>query len=78
MRNLSVLRHHETAEDRAAAWKETPPKHRTPDAGILEHERLRKVEIACLALQLELEEKEYVACVPTHFHYANVYIYLYF
>ena len=57
MRNLSVLRNYETAEDRAAAWKDTQPKHRTPDAGILEHERLRKVEVACLALQLELEEQ---------------------
>ncbi|CAE6424107.1 unnamed protein product [Rhizoctonia solani] len=33
-----------------------PPKHREPDAGILEHERLRKIEIRCLELQLELEE----------------------
>ena len=60
MRNLSVLRNHETAEERAAAWQTAPPKHRTPDEGILEHERLRKVEVACLALQLELEDQEYV------------------
>lgn len=60
VRNLSTLRNHETAADRAAAWDVAPPKHREPDAAILEHERKRKVEVKCLELQLELEEKGYV------------------
>ncbi|KDQ64772.1 hypothetical protein JAAARDRAFT_102844, partial [Jaapia argillacea MUCL 33604] len=55
-RNLSVLRSRESAADRASAWDVAPPKHREPDAEILEHERKRKVECACLELQLELEE----------------------
>lgn len=58
IRNLSTLRSHETSQDRASAWDSGPPKHREPDEGILEHERLRKVEIKCLELQLELEDKE--------------------
>ena len=60
MRNLSVLRRHETAEDKAAAWQITPPKHREPDQGILEHERKRKVEVKCLELRLKLEDDGYV------------------
>ena len=60
VRNMSVLRSHETAAERAAAWDVAPPKHREPDAAILEHEKKRKVEIKCLELQLELEEKGYV------------------
>ena len=31
---------------------------RKPDAGILEHERKRKVEVRCLELRVELEDKE--------------------
>lgn len=57
VRNMSVLRNHETAADRAAAWDVAPPKHREPDAAILEHEKKRKVEVKCLELQLELEDK---------------------
>lgn len=57
---MSALRSHETAADRAAAWDVAPPKHREPDAAILEHEKKRKVEVKCLELQLELEEKGYV------------------
>ena len=57
VRNLSVLRTHQTAAERAAAWDVAPPKHREPDAEILEHERKRKVEVKCLELQLELEDK---------------------
>ncbi|KIP09177.1 hypothetical protein PHLGIDRAFT_126482 [Phlebiopsis gigantea 11061_1 CR5-6] len=57
IRNLSVLRTHQTAAERAAAWDVAPPKHREPDAEILEHERKRKVEVKCLELQLELEDK---------------------
>ncbi|EED84694.1 predicted protein, partial [Postia placenta Mad-698-R] len=57
VRNLSALRVHETAADRASAWDVAPPKHREPDAEILEHERKRKVEVKCLELQLDLEEK---------------------
>lgn len=33
-------------------------RHREPDAGILDHERKRKVEVKCLELQLQLEEDE--------------------
>ncbi|KAF8592516.1 cwf21-domain-containing protein, partial [Ramaria rubella] len=57
VRNLSHLRHHETPAERAAAFDMAPPKHREPDEGILEHERKRKVEVRCLELQVELEEK---------------------
>ena len=60
MRNLSVLRRHETAEERAAAWDVAPVKHREPDAAILEHERKRKVEVKCLELQLKLEDEGFV------------------
>ena len=65
IRNLSVLRTHQTASDRAAAWDVTPPKHREPDAEILEHERKRKVEVKCLELQLELEDQGCVRIAPT-------------
>lgn len=58
VRNLSVLRSHDTQNDRANAWDSAPPKHREPDKEILEHERKRKVEVKCLELQLELEDKE--------------------
>lgn len=34
-----------------------PIKHRAPDAGILEHERRRKVEVKCLELELELQDE---------------------
>jgi serine/arginine repetitive matrix protein 2 len=57
-RNLSVLRTYQSPQDREAAWQAEPPKHREPDGAILEHERKRKVEVKCLELQLELEEKE--------------------
>lgn len=33
-------------------------RHREPDAGILEHERKRGVEVKCLELQLQLEDLE--------------------
>ncbi|KAG5646444.1 hypothetical protein DXG03_003494 [Asterophora parasitica] len=58
VRNLSTLRSHETQKDRASAWDSAPPKHREPDAEILEHERKRKVEVKCLELQLKLEDEE--------------------
>jgi hypothetical protein len=57
IRNLSVLRSRDTQNDRANAWDAAPPKHREPDKEILEHERKRKVEVKCLELQLELEDK---------------------
>ncbi|KAF9008733.1 cwf21 domain-containing protein, partial [Cyathus striatus] len=57
VRNLSTLRTYQSPQDRAAAWDAAPPKHREPDEAILEHERKRKVEIKCLELQLELEDK---------------------
>ena len=34
-----------------------PPVHRQPDAGILDHERKRKVEVKCFELREELEER---------------------
>lgn len=34
-----------------------PPVHRAPDQGILEHERKRRVEVKCMELRDELEEK---------------------
>lgn len=33
-------------------------RHRQPDAGILEHERKRGVEVKCLELQMQLEDLE--------------------
>jgi serine/arginine repetitive matrix protein 2 len=33
-------------------------RHRQPDAGILDHERKRKVEVKCLELQIQLEDEE--------------------
>ncbi|KAI0722975.1 cwf21 domain-containing protein [Earliella scabrosa] len=56
VRNLSAVRSHQSVQDRASAWDAAPPKHREPDAEILEHERKRKVEVKCLELQLKLEE----------------------
>lgn len=56
---MAVLRTHETAAERAAAWDVAPPKHREPDEAILEHERKRKVEVKCLELQLKLEDDGY-------------------
>ena len=59
-RNLSHLKHHETPEERGGgAYDMAPPKHREPDEGILEHERKRKVEVSCLELRVELEDKGY-------------------
>lgn len=57
VRNLSAFRSRDSQNDRANAWDATPPKHREPDKEILEHERKRKVEVKCLELQLELEDK---------------------
>ncbi|KAI0637879.1 cwf21 domain-containing protein, partial [Trametes polyzona] len=57
VRNLSAVRSHQSVQDRAGAWDVAPPKHREPDAEILEHERKRKVEVKCLELQLKLEEE---------------------
>ncbi|KAJ1311018.1 hypothetical protein OPQ81_009524 [Rhizoctonia solani] len=54
VRNLSHLRSRDAQQDMHKF--DQPPKHREPDAGILEHERLRKIEVRCLELQLELEE----------------------
>jgi hypothetical protein len=34
-----------------------PPIHRQPDQGILDHEKKRKVEVKCLELRDELEDK---------------------
>jgi hypothetical protein len=34
-----------------------PPVHRAPDAGILEHERKRRVEVKVMELREELEEE---------------------
>ncbi|KAB5593406.1 Pre-mRNA-splicing factor [Ceratobasidium theobromae] len=55
VRNLSHLRPRDAQQD-MYKFDQAGPKHREPDAGILEHERLRKIEIRCLELQLELEE----------------------
>ena len=59
VRNLSHMRSHDTAADRMAL--DAPPiKHREPDQEILEHERKRKVEVACYELRVKLEDEEYV------------------
>ena len=57
VRNLSTLRSQQSAQDRASAWDVAPPKHREPDAEILEHDRKRKVEVQCFELQLKLEDE---------------------
>ena len=57
---MSAVRSHSSVQDRAGAWDVAPPKHREPDAEILEHERKRKVEVKCLELQLQLEDEGYV------------------
>lgn len=44
--------------ERAAEFERGAPSFREPDQGILDHERKRKIELRCLELQLELEEKE--------------------
>ena len=54
---MSALRSQQTAHDRANAWDVAPPKHREPDAEILEHDRKRKVEVQCFELQLKLEDE---------------------
>ena len=33
-----------------------PMKHREPDKEILEHERKRKIEVACYELRIQLED----------------------
>lgn len=56
-----MLRNHQSAVERAAAYENVaPPKHREPDEAILEHERLRKVEVKCMELQDKLEEEGFV------------------
>lgn len=58
-RNLSVLRAPQNGQnDRQGAWDIAPPKHREPDQAILEHDRLRSVEVKCLELRLKLEDDE--------------------
>lgn len=57
VRNMSALRSQHSAQDRASAWDVAPPKHREPDAEILEHDRKRKVEVQCFELQLKLEDE---------------------
>jgi cwf21 domain len=37
-----------------------PMKHREPDKEILEHERKRKIEVACYDLRIKLEDDELV------------------
>jgi hypothetical protein len=65
VRNLSHLRSRDPQQD-MRKFEQAPPKHREPDAGILEHERLRSIEVRCLELQLELEENGYVCARSGH------------
>ncbi|CAE6532027.1 unnamed protein product, partial [Rhizoctonia solani] len=46
VRNLSHMRPRDAQQD-MHKFDQGPPKHREPDAGILEHERLRKIEFSC-------------------------------
>lgn len=59
-RNLSHLRPRSLAAE-AERHQETRVRNVQPDAGILDHERKRKVEIKCLELRDELEDKGCVA-----------------
>jgi serine/arginine repetitive matrix protein 2 len=61
VRNLSHMRPRDSQQD-MHKFDQGPPKHREPDEGILEHERLRKIEVRCFELQLELEDNK---CVNT-------------
>jgi len=38
-----------------------PKAHREPNAEILEHQRKRQVEVKCMELQVEMEDRGYVA-----------------
>ena len=55
-RNLSNLRPRDDYRS-SQNDRELTVRHRAPDAAILDHERKRKVEVQCLELQDELEEK---------------------
>lgn len=67
VRNLSHLRNHETAAERAAQYDQSkPPQHREPDLAILEHERKRLVEVKCFELQVQLEDAECVLSCRGH------------
>lgn len=57
-KNLSYLRPREPLPGMNEA--EAKARVVTPDAGILDHERRRKIELECLELQDELEERGYV------------------
>lgn len=54
MRNLSTVRHRDSF-DKPADFKD-PYSSRAPDAGILEHERKRRVEVKCLELEISLQD----------------------
>lgn len=57
-RNLGALRPRDPLPPRDSGYGEGGPvRHRQPDAGILEHERKRRIENKCVELQLELEEE---------------------
>ncbi|WFD33921.1 RNA-splicing factor [Malassezia cuniculi] len=56
-RNLSNLRPRNIVQDRERMEESRARSAMQPDAGILEHERKRKVEIKCLELRDELEDK---------------------
>ncbi|TFK27043.1 hypothetical protein FA15DRAFT_754553 [Coprinopsis marcescibilis] len=58
IRNLSTLRSHQQSNHQDSSWDAGPPKHREPDAGILEHEKKRAVEVKCFELQSKLEDDE--------------------
>lgn len=65
VRNLSSVRpregppgaHSKPGDFSTGANSLGPPIHRQPDKGILDHERKRKIEVRCLELREELEEK---------------------
>ena len=63
VRNLSFLRSQQTAAERAAAWDVAPPKHREPDAEILEHEDL---EIVVKLSETPGEKATYWTCDFSH------------
>jgi serine/arginine repetitive matrix protein 2 len=68
VRNLSVLRSHQPAQDRNTSWDSAPPKHREPDQGILEHEKKRNIEVKCLELQVKLEDDGCVRPDESHIY----------
>ncbi|PWN87882.1 cwf21-domain-containing protein, partial [Acaromyces ingoldii] len=57
-KNLSHVRPRDDYRSKKTdSWRDDKAKQREPDAGILEHERKRKVEVGCMELRIKLEDE---------------------